>query len=315
MDMDGLRVVAPVANTSRRRRESRESKEFRESRGGKVGFVHEYYNPEHVAPMYDRTTEFKLHSTMTRRQKIQVLQVLSVICSAQYVAMASFGVGPKFLAPLKVIPVGVMLLMVVTLGDQRSYGMYIALGLFFCALGDASLELEGVPSFTDAPLFLIGLASGLIGHCAYARAFFSQAKVTLATAAPPIGAAAVVLNVLRPKVPAAELVPVSIYVVTVATMMVLALSRHPDGFAAQWSWWCGTTGAIIFALSDSILAYARFAGVDVDARFPVKLATATSYFLAQFLIAMSARGSQPRPLSKALGSVENFSTAQHFRTS
>ena len=71
-------------------------------------------------------------------------------------------------------------------------------------------------------------------------------------------------------------------------------SRQPDGFAATWSWRCATAGAVLFALSDSLLAYDRFVS-----RVPyAHLLVAALYFQAQLLIAMSARGSQPRPLSK-----------------
>ena len=128
--------------------------------------------------------------------------------------------------------------------------------------------------------------------------------------APTMASAAVIFNVLRPKLPEELLLPVSGYVIVIAAMLALALSRRPEGFAAQWSWRCGAAGAVLFAVSDTLLAYNRFVGAMPHA----KMAVAATYFIAQFLIALSTRGSQPRPLSKALGSVENFQTGQHFRT-
>ena len=65
--------------------------------------------------------------------------------------------------------------------------------------------------------------------------------------------------------------------------------------ASLWSWRCAAAGATIFAASDTVLAINRFAGAVPYA----KLVIMATYYLAQYSIALSARGSQPRPITKA----------------
>ena len=333
--------------------ESIESKELREKRGGTVSFGKEWKNFEYeVAPstVYDRRTESRTQTDLSRRLKIQALGLTSALSGAAHLGLLNAGFTHPVLTPLcKVLPIGFLLMMVLTLGDRREvmtpgrfehftacpsapiaaegslaqfrfsgsppppglvqYGTRVALGLFFCAFGDVCLELEDPQSGSTVPFFIMGLGSGLIGHLAYTFAFYAQAPVSIATAALPVVAAGVVFNVLRPSLPADDAGPVVAYIVVACSMMALAFSRRPDDFSALFSWRCGSAGAIFFAVSDSLLAYDRF----VAAVPKAKVLVAASYFVAQFLIALSARGSQPRPLSKALGSVENFMTGQGFR--
>lgn len=285
--------------------------QLREQRGGLVSFVRSWRNFEHEVDSkqdYDRRSTARLKTDSTRKVKIQTLAILSFVAAMVYLTLLhTEAVEALWLSPFKILPVGLMLLMVLTLGDRREYGTRVACGLFFCGIGDVCLELE--PLLSAMPLFLIGLVAGLAGHCAYAYAFYGQASVTMATAALPAACAAVILNVLRPWLEAELIGPVLAYTGVAGVMIALALSRVPDGFSALWSWRCGAAGALLFAVSDTILAVDRFVGALPHAR----LAVAATYFLAQFCIAMSARGSQPRPLSKALGSVENFLAGQSFR--
>lgn len=289
--------------------EDYESKVARERRGGTVGFGKTWRNFEYEMPNYDRRTELGLQRALSRKQKLQMIQFCVVLSSVIYLILAHVRLSQMLLMPFKTLPVGLMILMVLTLGDRREYGTRVALGLLFCAVGDACLALEESTPEWKHPLFLVGLGSGLIGHCSYASAFFSQAPVTFRTAALPVALAGVVFYLLRPRLPEDLLVPVFSYIVVAGATMALALSRKPDGFSALWSWRCGSAGALLFAVSDTLLAYDRFVGPVPQA----KLLVAATYLLAQFLIAMSARGSQPRPLSKALGSVENFQTGHGFR--
>jgi len=298
--------LGPTKRTSRASRESRKS---RESVGSAISF-HDI-NTEMEVPTYDRRSISVVQGQGSpRKLKVQMLMTLSWISVAAFFGLAHAGVAAPVLALVKILPTCLMLLMVVTLGDGNAYGKRIAVGLLAGAVGDACLELEASPSLAGAPLFLMGLSSGLLGHGAYAYAFLSQAPVTLLTAAPPIAAASVVLGVLWPNLPTDLAAPVLLYICAICTMIALALSRQPKGFAPIWSWRFGSAGAIFYAVSRTVLAYDRFVG-----KVPLghQLITA-SYFLGQFSIAMSARGSRPRPLSKALGSVENFMTGQSFRS-
>jgi len=105
------------------------------------------------------------------------------------------------------------------------------------------------------------------------------------------------------------LVPIATYAVVSALSMTLALSRQPEGQASLSSWRCGSAGAILFTAAASVLGYARF----VTAIPHAKLTFMVLYYLAQYLVAISAWGSLARPLHKTLGSVENFTNGQSFR--
>jgi len=311
--MGDMQAHMAARRARRASRESKESKELREARGGTVAFAQTWRNFEFDAPSYDRRTDDTINYQRSRKQKVQILQLLSLLSCALYLFLANgAGIDVTLLAPFKVLPISLMLLMVLVIGDRRSYGNRVGFGLVSCACGDICLELEGVVSMPPGvpSLFIIGLAAGLIGHCAYVSAFMSQARVTLGAAIAPLSCAGVIASFLWPKLPADLVVPVGAYIAVLASMITLALARQPEGFAPLWSWRCGAAGAAFFALSDTLLACDRFLGALPYASALV----ASSYFLAQFLIAMSARGSQPRPLSKALGSVENFMTGQSFRT-
>jgi uncharacterized membrane protein YhhN len=304
--MEESRQDRAAAQRARRAsRESRESKELREKRGGTVSFAAAWRNFEVEAPHYDRRTEQTMTYSRTRKQKVQILQMLSTLSSVLYIGLEHKSVKSEVLTVTKVLPIALMLMMVLIIGDRRSYGNRVAFGLCFCAIGDVCLEMES----TGSSAFVMGLVAGLIGHLAYLSAFFSQAKVTAVTAAPPLGCAAAILSLLWPRLPADVAGPVAGYVVVITTMITFAFARVPEGLTPLWSWRCGSIGAVLFAVSDSVLAHDRFIGAVPHAK-PIIAAT---YFAAQLLITMSARGSQPRPLSKAHGSVENFLNGQSFR--
>jgi uncharacterized membrane protein YhhN len=254
-------------------------------------------------------SQWRLQSDYSWRQKIQLLQIAILATSLIYLGLLFGGAASTALVPVKMLPLLLMFFMVQLLGNMMSYGRRVACGLVFCAISDIALELEDLPLFWGYPLFLAGLGLGLLGHLTYVYAFYSQAPVSAFTVAPPVVVAAVIFNVLRPELSPGLLIPVLAYTASIAGMIALALSRQPEGYATAWSWWCGSAGTILFAISATVLAYDRFVATLPQA----KLAVAASYLGAQFLICMSARGSQPRPLSKALGSVENFIKGQSFR--
>ena len=203
--------------------ESMESKVLREAKGGTVSFAKSWRNFEVEAPDYDRRTEARLASARSRKQTVGALQLLCVVSSAAYLGLASAGNSPALLVPFKALPICLMLGIVLTLGERRSYGTRVAAGLVFCAVGDVCLELESVASLSAQPLFLLGLASGFIGHCAYAFAFFSQAPLSIRTASLPVACAAAIFSVLRTRVPADLLLPVVAYILAIALMLALAL--------------------------------------------------------------------------------------------
>jgi uncharacterized membrane protein YhhN len=199
-----------------------------------------------------------------------------------------------------------MFLMVLCLGDGGgSYSSFIGSGLIGCGIGDVFTELEYAPaaSTQEQPFFLCALIASLVGHSCYVCAFLTNRfEVTLLTALPAVAYGIAVFVLLHPHLPSTMVVPILTYTVVVGTMLVLSYSRKPDGYAAIWSSRCSTSGALLFAASNTLLAFNKYV-----VSFPnAKLLWSVTYYIGQYALAMSARGAQPRRLSSALGSVEDL---------
>jgi len=255
------------------------------------------------APDYDRKTAFAAAARRRKFNAVMTLQ-LGIFGSLAVYASLSFGDFGSWAAVAKVVPVVCMLLLVLKVGNAGTYAVRLACGLGLCAVGDFCLELEGSPKCSDWPLFLLGLCAFLFGHCAYIFAFCAnRTRVTALIAAPPLAYAGTVFKVLQPSLPPELFWPVLAYGAVIACMLVTSLSRQPEGFASLSSWRWAALGALLFVASDTLLAYNRF----VSSSMPhAKLAILSSYYAAQYSLVMSARGAQARPLTQALGSVENF---------
>lgn len=176
-------------------------------------------------------------------------------------------------------PLTTILLLIVALvalpAHQPPYQLAICIGLLFSLAGDVFLML------TPAR-FVAGLLSFLLAHLAYVLAFVQAAP---AGSAPwlllPLGlAAALVLRLLWRALGALR-VPVLLYIGAILLMVWTALARavlHPGPASAL-----AGGGALLFMLSDSLLALNRF-------RQPLRHATVwimVSYWLAQTCIALS----------------------------
>lgn len=201
------------------------------------------------------------------------LFVLYVIVALAF--LATNRLRPYRLSPLvKIIPI--IILMVVTWMQLTELArMLVLTALIFSAGGDIALELQHTGKST---LFVVGLLLFLIAHLFYISAFLLTGVVWQVNALPLI----VVLLVL---VYAGGLVyylwprlgkmrwPVLLYVV-VLFLMVLASTFH-----APLNWFM-ISGAVFFALSDSLIAIHKF-GRPLPARDYLVMGT---YYLAQFLI-------------------------------
>ncbi len=156
------------------------------------------------------------------------------------------------------------------------YRRLVLIGLGFSLAGDVFLMLP-------ARAFAAGLASFLVAHVLYIGAFTTAAAAELApvAGAPFAVAAGIVLRALWPHLGGLR-IPVVIYVLAIALMGWRA--------GAQWTALGSTAaalaliGAVLFTLSDAVLALNRF-------RAPIAGAQAvvlSSYWAAQWAIALSA---------------------------
>lgn len=300
----------------RRQRESHDFHSTKQQNADKksrdVDFQRSTSNTIHDADVYDRRTEHMQQWDSSRRSKTAMLQCLTVASSALYcyvVQTESAGMNVNHLALLKLVPLGFIFALCKVLGYGQSYGNRIGVGIICCAVADACRRERD-----STGLLAAALAFGVAGHAAFASAFVTQVQLSLEIVvfSPPIGCAAVALHVLQPALPAQLLVPAVAYTLTFLANVVLAYSRVPEGLHPLASWRSGCAGAALLAVSDAIYAYDRFYAGTAGLPY-ASLAVDVTYLAGQFFLALSAHGAKARPLSKALGSVENFAMGQSFR--
>lgn len=158
-----------------------------------------------------------------------------------------------------------------------AYQWLVVLGLLFSLAGDVFLMLP-------RDRFVAGLVSFLIGHLFYIAAFAVQAGGTLALPGLLAFAAysVLLLATLLPRTGRLR-VPVIAYAVVLSTMGWQA--------SAQWAMHddmrslLALAGAVLFILSDSILALDRF----VRPFAAAQALLLSTYYLAQWLIALSVQ--------------------------
>ncbi len=161
-----------------------------------------------------------------------MMLVLSLLCSAIYTVTIATGPFPGRWV-VKTASIAALAFMV------RRYPM-LALALAFGSLGDALLDLS--PSF-----FVAGLIAFLIGHIVYTICFLKTPQKVSWSSAAVVIYAGVFLAWLWPSLGAMR-VPVLCYIAAITTMVVMSL--RIGGWVAA--------GAILFLLSDSLLAANRF---------------------------------------------------------
>lgn len=168
---------------------------------------------------------------------------------------------------------------------QPFYRRAVLAGMALSCLGDIALMLP-----MDA--FVPGLVAFLLAHLCYIAAFRAGLRAGRGLlGAFVLLAAFAAINVagLWPHLPLPMRVPVLAYVVVLALMAVLALARNwkrpqPDALEANSARWAAG-GAVLFVVSDSLLAWDRFGG-----GLPLaSLLVLSTYYAAQYAIARSVR--------------------------
>lgn len=160
-------------------------------------------------------------------------------------------------------------------GRKFFYPWAILVGLLFSLIGDVFL-------IVPQTYFIFGLVSFLFAHIFYATAFFKAGEgefKVASLAAFLIGLLILALNYAG--VPDALKIPVIVYAGAISLMLCFALNfyltkKTPKALFAL-------SGAFLFVVSDSILAFNRF----TYEFFYAKLFILATYFTAQWLIARS----------------------------
>jgi alkenylglycerophosphocholine hydrolase len=166
----------------------------------------------------------------------------------------------------------------------------IGIGLFFCMLGDGLLM----------GWFIIGLAAFLIGHLFYVTAFISRwrfSAIRFFMLIPILAYASFMSwHLIQALIQAdnyALVAAVLVYIIVISFMIWSAIMTGNK---------LAMAGSVLFAVSDSILAWDRFVS-DVVFAGPLIMIT---YYTAQFLIASSLRTIAEDPRTAATHSTGFF---------
>ena len=170
-------------------------------------------------------------------------------------------------------PVPALALAALVLSARRDgYGKAVAAGLVLSALGDALLELPGH--------FVAGLAAFLCAHVAYTAALLGDERRLRAPRAVPFAIWLLAAFVyVRPGL-GEMAVPVVVYMFAIGGMMWRAAARWGDHRGAE----AAVLGAVLFGLSDTLIAIDRFRAPLPGAPFAIILL----YWAGQAGIAASA---------------------------
>jgi uncharacterized membrane protein YhhN len=163
------------------------------------------------------------------------------------------------------------------------YFFFLLAGLILCWIGDVSLVF-----FFDKRLFLLGLASFLLGHVMYAIAFFARGGLHLTTwlALPLIAAfSGYVFTRFRPHLGEMR-APVTAYIVVISLMLLGAAGLAGNASLPLPNRLMTVSGAFSFYISDIFVARQRF----VRPAYINRLLGLALYYLGQFLIALAAGG-------------------------
>lgn len=164
------------------------------------------------------------------------------------------------------------------------YRRWMIAGLAASLAGDMFLETS------PRGLFLPGLVSFLVAHVFYVLAYASDGRALEPLRALPAYAYGASLVALLWQGLGPMAIPVAVYAAVICTMLWRAAARV--GHVPDASGRLALTGAVVFALSDSLIAIGRFGGHLVDEALrtstPWRLAIMTTYWLGQWAIAASA---------------------------
>lgn len=136
----------------------------------------------------------------------------------------------------------------------------ILIALIFAWLGDVFLMIPG----SDPLFFQLGLGSFLVMQIAYIYLFLKQSsflsflsvKYLALTLVPVILYVSLFLNFLLPYLVEDLRIPVILYALALGSMMYFSLQRILS--ASQNNFWLVLIGALLFVISDSLLAFAKF---------------------------------------------------------
>jgi uncharacterized membrane protein YhhN len=146
--------------------------------------------------------------------------------------------------------------------------------LIFSSMGDALLIFP--------EMFLFGLGSFFIAQIFYSTAFSTQGKLFLVRAIPFYLVGIGLFIYLFPSLKSDLIIPIIVYVIMLTTMGWRASAR----IVSKEAYLSTLIGAIFFLLSDSLIAFTKFAGLNIP---NPQVWIMVTYYTAQFLIIRGVR--------------------------
>lgn len=179
---------------------------------------------------------------------------------------------------LKSVPLlGLMVWVRLTARDR--YAALILIGLLFSLVGDVLLEIS-------ADLFVPGLIAFLIGHIWYSVAFLSITRELNWPRLLPFAAWVMLAYLLLLPNLKGMAMPVAAYVIVIGAMMWRSATVLTQP-VLRWQW-LALIGALLFGLSDTLLAFKKFNGLIIGPSFTIM----TLYWLGQLGLALSVKRSK-----------------------
>ncbi len=174
---------------------------------------------------------------------------------------------------LKPMPALFLMGWVVALGTRD--GLLIAVGLLFSAFGDVLLGVD---------LFLPGLVAFLLAHVAYLAAYWGRSRALHLLRLLPVALYMYpVFKILEPHLGVMR-GPVIVYMVVIGLMVWRAAAQIGENQRNPLLPWYATIGAVVFAISDTMVAWHRFVDRDAAVHVPLMI----TYWLGQTGIAASS---------------------------
>lgn len=218
-----------------------------------------------------------------------------VMCILHLLAELLIGTGNEVFMTMRFItkPALMILLFLYFLTEtglkRDSRQKMILTSLAFSWSGDVNLMMPGVEGFEmfEKQFFILGLISFLIAHVFYILAFRKDIQQSSAVGylkrapwagLPVLAFLAILLYILIPGINTDMRIPVVVYAGVISIMTLFALNRF--GAVSRQSFWLVFIGAVLFMVSDSMIAINKFHTPFEASRFAIMF----TYLLAQYLI-------------------------------
>lgn len=233
-----------------------------------------------------REKSFLLPQPLASIPFIAIYGIIAVLELLSYLIPESFSLFHFLAKPLIMLSLAGYFLLA-NRGPKSKVDRMVLAAMGFSFLGDVFLMFSG------KEYFLLGLGSFLFAQIAYVWVFRLDRKNANALSAASgkqhrwfgilfILYGGLMLGSLWPKLGDMQ-IPVLVYSLVITLMGLAALDRY--GAVSSRSFWMVLIGALLFIISDSLIAFSRFGQEIVEISLPGFWIMLT-YILAQFLIIM-----------------------------